>query len=350
MAEREDQLLSPVRLPGRERRPLRQFAWRLAAALGLVVFVAVITWMGRSGYRDANGSDGELSFLDCLYYSTVTLTTTGYGDIAPVSDGARLVTTIFVTLARGAFLVLVVSTTIEFVFSSTITAFRVRRWRQKVRDHIVILGFDTKGRAALDSLTAGGTPASSVVVVDPDPLRVDEALRLGCIGVTGDATREFVLQEAELPRARAVVVAVHGDDTAVLATLTARKLNRTATIAAAVSDNENAALVTESGATTVVSWGSAAGHLLGVGLQNPGAAHMMEDLLTLGAGLDVCESTAGPQDAGPLEDVRRPGESVLAVWRDGRLLRRGEPGVTVAPGDRLIGVRFAEAAGPATGA
>jgi hypothetical protein len=89
-----------VELPAVSRHPLRTIGERLALALGLVVLVALLAYIGRDGYIDPE--DGGVSLLDAFYYSTVTITTTGYGDIRPVSDDARLATTIVITPARGA--------------------------------------------------------------------------------------------------------------------------------------------------------------------------------------------------------------------------------------------------------
>ena len=57
---------------------------RVLFALSLITFVALLTYLGRDGYVDPE--DDSISLLDAFYYSTVTITTTGYGDIRPVSD------------------------------------------------------------------------------------------------------------------------------------------------------------------------------------------------------------------------------------------------------------------------
>ena len=84
-----------VEFPGREHGPLRHIAIRFAAAVGLVTFVALLTYVGRDGYVDPE--DDAVSLLDAFYYSTVSITTTGYGDIRPVTDATRLATTLLVT-------------------------------------------------------------------------------------------------------------------------------------------------------------------------------------------------------------------------------------------------------------
>lgn len=74
-------------------RPIRQVGKRMAMALFTLAVTAFIVWVDRDGYND--NSDGSVDLLDAFYYATVTLSTTGYGDITPVSDAARL-TNIFV--------------------------------------------------------------------------------------------------------------------------------------------------------------------------------------------------------------------------------------------------------------
>src|SRR5688572_19106175 len=102
-----------IEFPGRPSGPLRHILLRIAIALGLITFVAVLTYVGREGYVDPE--DDAISLLDAFYYSTVSITTTGYGDVRPVSDHARLLTTLLVTPARILFLILLVGTTLEIL-------------------------------------------------------------------------------------------------------------------------------------------------------------------------------------------------------------------------------------------
>ena len=96
-------------MPGQDRAGLARLSARIrgvrpgsvvrraAFALGLLVLTAVIVWVQGKGYRDSAHPDHPLSFLDSLYYSTVTLTTTGYGDIVPVTSATRLENTLLIT-------------------------------------------------------------------------------------------------------------------------------------------------------------------------------------------------------------------------------------------------------------
>jgi voltage-gated potassium channel len=214
---------------------------RIAIAALAVVFIALVTYVGRDGYRDADGT--QLTMLDAVYYATVTLTTTGYGDITPASPWARAVTAFIVTPVRVVFLVVLIGTTLALLTERFRATRAEHRWRSKVNDHTIVVGYGTTGRGAIESITATGTPPSSVVIIEISPATADEARARGLVTVVGDATRTAVLDDAEVGRARAIIVTTGGDDTATLVTLTARGLNPTVAIVAAVRETENAHLL-----------------------------------------------------------------------------------------------------------
>ncbi|MFF0745070.1 potassium channel family protein [Streptomyces sp. NPDC004111] len=319
----EEQLnAAPVKLPKQVvERPLRQVAKRLMMALVVLAVTVLIVWVDRDGYHD--NSDGGVDLLDAIYYSTVTLSTTGYGDIVPYSDGARLTNVLLVTPLRVLFLIILVGTTLEVLTERTREEFRLNRWRSQLRDHTVVIGFGTKGRSAMQTLFATGLKKEQIVVVDPSAKVIETANAEGLTGVVGDATRSDVLLRAELQRARQIVIATQRDDTAVLVTLTARQLNRGAKIVAAVREEENAPLLRQSGADAVITSASAAGRLLGLSVLSPSAGTVMEDLIQQGSGLDLIERPVIKSEVG--KNVRETEDLVVSVLRGHRLLGYDDP-------------------------
>ncbi|WP_376774023.1 potassium channel family protein [Allostreptomyces psammosilenae] len=308
-------------------------------AIGVLLFTTIIVWLDRDGYNDNAG--GSLTFVDALYYSTVTLSTTGYGDITPASEAARLVNIFIVTPARVLFLIILVGTTLEVLTERTREQFRLSRWRSSLREHTVIVGYGTKGRSAVQTLVSRGVPHEEIVVVDPDPRVIEGANSDGLVGVVGDATRSEVLRRAEVQRARQVVVTAHRDDTAVLVTLTARQLNKRATVVVAVREEENVPLLRQSGATTVVTSSSAAGRLLGLSMLSPHVGRVMEDLLSYGQGLDLMERPVVKAEVG--KAPRELPDLVVAVLRGHRLLNYDDAELgALQAADRLITVQRAE--------
>ncbi|MER6314499.1 potassium channel family protein [Streptomyces sp. NPDC001581] len=347
--EADERLVSRrIKLPKRiVEQPLRQVTKRLLMALFVLFLTVLIVWLDRAGYHD--NANEQVDFLDCVYYATVTLSTTGYGDIVPYSDSARLVNILLITPLRVLFLIILVGTTLEVLTERTREEWRLKRWRKNLRDHTVVVGFGTKGRSALQTLLATGLSKEQVVIVDPSAKVIDMANAEGLTGVVGDATRSEVLLRAELPKARQIVIATQRDDTAVLVTLTARQLNRGAKIVAAVREEENAPLLRQSGADAVITSASAAGRLLGLSVLSPSAGTVMEDLIHQGSGLDLIERPARKSEVG--KSVRDTEDLVVNVLRGHRLLAYDDPHASpIQLTDRLITIVRAAPSGtrPAT--
>ncbi|MCG7528427.1 potassium channel family protein [Streptomyces sp. OfavH-34-F] len=336
MARRADEQVVPTRvmLPRRVvDGPARQVAKRLMMALMVLAATVFIVWIDRAGYHDA--ADDSVDLLDAVYYATVTLSTTGYGDITPYSDGARLMNVVLVTPLRVLFLIILVGTTLEVLTERTREDFRLKRWRTNLRDHTVVVGFGTKGRSAIQTLRATGLSKEQIVIVDPASKVIEIANAEGFTGVVGDATRSDVLLRAELQKARQVIIATQRDDTAVLVALTARQLNRGAKIVAAVREEENAPLLRQSGADAVITSASAAGRLLGLSVLSPSAGTVMEDLIQQGSGLDLVERPVIKSEVG--KNVRETDDLVVSVLRGHRLLGYDDPAASpLQLTDRLI--------------
>ncbi|MGI5356337.1 potassium channel family protein [Streptomyces sp. CA-252508] len=333
-----------IRLPNPIiQRPLRQVGARLLMALAVLLLTVAIVYLDRGGYHD--NADESVDLLDAIYYATVTLSTTGYGDIVPHSDSARLVNVLLVTPLRVLFLIILVGTTLEVLTQRTREEWRLKRWRSTLRDHTVIIGFGTKGRSAIQTLCATGLKKDQIVIVDPSSKVIETANADGFTGVIGDATRSDVLLRAEVQRARQIVIATQRDDTAVLVTLTARQLNRGAKIVAAVREEENAPLLRQSGADAVITSASAAGRLLGLSVLSPSAGTVMEDLIQQGSGLDLVERPVIKAEVG--KNVRETDDLVISVLRGHRLLGYDDPSASpLQLTDRVITIVRARSVPP----
>ncbi|WP_204164404.1 potassium channel family protein [Nocardioides daejeonensis] len=330
--------LGEISLPDRKRSPWWELGRRLLFALGILVGTVLLVWLDRAGYRDNTDPTGEVDLIDSIYYTTVTLSTTGYGDITPFAERARLVNAFIITPARIAFLVLLIGTTLEVLATQGREMFRVARWRKNMNDHVVVIGYGTKGRSAVDTLARNGIERSSFVVVDPKPIAREEANADGLAVIAGDGTRREVLRRAGISRASQVIITTDHDANTMMATLTVRQQNADAYIVAAVREHDNVPLLRQSGADSVVTSSEAVGRLLGLSSLSPTLGSVMEDLMTYGAGLEVAERDLLLNEVGKAPQTLP--DQVIAVVRDEKVYRYFDPVVTLlARGDRLIVVR-----------
>ena len=336
-ADRSSQAL--VSLPARTRSPAGELARRGLAAVALLAITVTLVYADRGSYTD--NWDGKVSFIDAIYYSTVTITTTGYGDITPVTQGARILNAVLVTPLRIAFLVLLVGTTLEVLANEGRRIFRDTRWRQRMRNHVVVVGYGTKGRSAVDSLLVTNTNPAQIVVIDNRPGVVAEANLRGLAAIEGDSTRREVLRRAEIIKAREVIITLDRDDSAILVTLTVRQLNPSAHVVVAVREEDNASLVRQSGANAVITSSEAVGRLLGLSAVSPHLGTVIEDLLSSNEGLEVGERQVTSEEVGKSPDEVRS-ERVIAVVRNKTLRRFYDPTVAILQtGDQVVVVRQA---------
>ncbi len=327
---------------GRQFGPLAQLAARGGLALGLLLLVTMTVWLGRDGYVDETGA--RVTFLAALYYASVSVTTTGYGDITPVTDAARLATVLIVAPARILFLLLLLGTTIELLTQRWRDEYRRGRWRDDVDDHYVICGFGVKGRAAASALLADGVSLDEIAIIEPDPFIAGEASRDGYTVIVGDSTRRTTLREARTDRAKAIIVATDRDATAVLTTLTARELAPDASIVAAVREEENRHLLVQSGADAVVTSSETAGRLLGITSRHPESARVVEDLLDTAHGLILVEREVSPMEVGTSAAVTE-GQVPVAIMRSKKLVRIDAPDcLPLREGDVIVSLAGAAAA------
>jgi voltage-gated potassium channel len=332
------QLVGVLRIPEDHASPTRVITRRVAIALLVLLAATAVVYLDRNGYRDVRG--GRLTFLDCLYFSAVSLSTTGYGDITAYSETARLVNTVVFTPLRIAFLAVLVGTTLEVLSERSRQAWKIQRWRSKVRNHTIVIGYGTKGKTAVGAILGDEASQGEVVVVDMDPSALEHAATAGLVTVRGDATRSDVLRLAGAQHAASIVVATSRDDTAVLVTLTAREIAPKAKIVASIREAENQHLLQQSGADSVVVSSETAGRLLGLATSTPSVVEMIEDLLTPDAGLAIAEREVEQTEIGG--SPRHLRDIVLGVVRDGHLLRIGAPEVdAIEATDRLLYIRHA---------
>ncbi len=332
-----------IRLPLVRQGPLRALALRVVAAVVLVLLTVMVIYIDRDGYRDVN-EDG-LTLLDCFYYAVVSLSTTGYGDITPVTADARFVNIVFITPARVLFLIILVGTTLEVLTDQYRKSIRVTRWRRKLKDHIIVCGYGTKGRAAVSALLETGYDKSRIVVVESRDEALRQAAANGLVAIEGNATRSAVLLEADVKNAKSVIIATDSDEASVLISLTVRQLTAgQVRIIAAVREQENAALLKQSGAHHVIVSSSTAGRLLGLTTTTPPLIDVVEDLLTPGQGMALAMRSAERDEVG--RNPRELQTLVVALIRRGKVMPLGgQQSITIDTGDMLIYIRDEENSG-----
>jgi voltage-gated potassium channel len=321
----------------RRKSPLpvwAQIAWRVGLVLGLLVFAIAVHWFERDGLKD--GLDGHISFLDVVYFTMISITTTGYGDIVPVTDATRMFDALVVTPIRVFFVLIFLGTAYTFVLRRTWDNWRMENIQRNLHDHVIVAGFGTSGSEAVDELIARGMRAQDIVVVDLDEKALERAGSLGCATLNADATRDKTLEAAGIVRAKAMIISGGRDDTSILMTLTARHLAPGLKISVAVRNEDNELLARQAGATTVINPVSFAGLLLAGSTHGAHIADYLADLASSHGRVQLSERVVTDAECGkPLSALARG--LGLRVYRDGKPYGFWEAEAqSLVPGDCIV--------------
>ena len=321
-------------------------AWRVGLVFGLIALVLLIHWIGRDGLKD--NLDNQISFVDVLYFTTVTVTTVGYGDIVPVSPEARLFEALLVTPIRLFVWLIFLGTAYNLFFRNIFYRWRMARIQADLHNHIIVTGFGTSGGEAVRELLARGVDPREIVVVDPQEKPLVAAEDLGCNVMCGDSTRDKTLKDVAIDRARSMIVSAGRDDTSILITLTARHLAPRLPISIVVRNEDNELPARQAGATTVINPVSFAGLLLAGSTSGRHIADYMADLAASGGAVKLHERKALAEEVGrPLSAIGTGlgvriyrGERVIGFWEEGA--QRLEPGdliIEIVQGDGVAAAR-----------
>jgi len=228
-----------------------------AALSGTLVYGTAGTYALREQFNNAT------TLLDAFYFTVVTASTVGYGEITPIhpaGQSARLFTLSVIVVGTTSFALAIGSLlgpAIEARLSQALGTMTDADL-ELLDDHVVVLGYGDLTEPLLEELAA----AVEFVVITPDS---DTAARLrsrDVHAVTGDPSDEEPQHRAGIEHARAVVVATNDDAQDALAILTARQLNPDVRIVAAATDRENTEKLRRAGADAVISPAVIGGHLL----------------------------------------------------------------------------------------
>ncbi|MFC1897076.1 potassium channel family protein [Chloroflexota bacterium] len=222
--------------------PKRRLLWGICA-------LVIIIFAGATGYVIIEG----WSFIDALFMTVITITTVGYEEVHPLSDGGR-VFSIFLIVGGVGGALYVLSSTVQFIIEGqlgiTLGRRRMERSIAKLKEHFILCGYGRVGQEIANIFTEERVP---FVIIDKDTESIATAEKDGRLYMLADATSDEALKEAGIERARGLVAAVGSDADNVYITLSARGLHPNLLIEARASSSEAEAKLKKAGANRIVS-------------------------------------------------------------------------------------------------
>lgn len=314
--------------------------WRFLLAFTLVGIALAVHWFDRDGLRQSSGD--PITFPDVLYFTMITITTVGYGDIVPVTQQARLFDTFLVTPIRLFVWLIFLGTAYDFLLKGVWERWRMKRIQNQLHGHVVVAGYGTSGTEAVEELIRRGAEPASIVVIEEDAAALRAAEARGVNVMEGNATRNAALDAARLCTASSLIVSAGRDDTSILIVLTARRLSPTIPISVVVRSEDNEAIAHQAGADTVINPASFAGLLLAGSTHGTHIADYVADLAATGGRVVLRERAITADEVGrPLSTLATGlghriyrGDSVYGFWEpEAARLEAGDTIIEVVPRD-----------------
>jgi voltage-gated potassium channel len=263
----------------------------LAAIVGAQVYGTVGTWVLRDEFLRVETP------TDAFYYTLVTASTVGYGDVTPTSEGATLFAMSVLLLGTASFAVALGTLLTPAIEARLANALGTMSDSQLdlLDDHFVVVGVGDLTGPILEELGEGN---AQFVVISRDPENSQRLRERGYEVITADPSEDEPLRRAGIERARALVAATNDDAQDAMVILTARELNPDLRIVAAATDRENVKKLRRAGADTVLSPSVIGGHLLvQSAFGQAGMEDVAERILTVDDDEDVARVTEATAEA-----------------------------------------------------
>ena len=307
-----------------------------------VLAVAVATALGTLGFHQIEG----WSIVDSLYAATQTVTTVGYGDLAPVTLNGRIFATIFMFVGVGVVLYSLTATVQSIVQSELLATFGQRRQLRKMsklRDHFIICG-----RARRSHLVKHCSGEQSFIVIERVP-KSDGVNRSRCNCPCSRRRLRRNSQRSRGGHARGLAACLPDDADNVYVVLTARDLNSKIHIVARAAEEQAESKLIRAGANRVVAPTIIGGHRMAVALTKPAVGDFIDSITanTLGLALEQLEVSPSSLLVGQKlsgTNIRSELDIVIVSIRrsDGQTLFNPSGEASIEAGDMLIAIGSAE--------
>ena len=299
--------------------------------------VAIVA-IGVIGYTVIEG----WPFLDSLYMTVITITTVGYTEVHPMSSNGKIFS-IFLIVGGVGGAVYVISGVVQYIVEGNIRATWGRRRMKtriaQLRRHFILCGYGRVGEEIARTFKVEGVP---FVVIDNSPECITRLEQTDYLYLQGDATRDEMLKEAGIERARTLVSAVGNDIDNTYITLSARGLCPNLFIEARASTKEVEAKLQKAGANRIVFPQSIGGRRMAMLALRPAVVDFI-DTVAYSQGremqLENVVITGNSRLIGLTTEAARSefGVTPLAIRRkSGSLLLNPSDEETIEDGDQLI--------------
>lgn len=268
-------------------------AWLKGGTGKLVAAIAVMLGFASTGFYFLEARPAGKDFFEALWWSVVTLTTVGYGDIVPATTAGKVLG--LMVMAGGIGMVSTLSGNLASLLVERKAKKRKGLLEVKQSGHVVILGWNSSAPGLVRGLRENGVieRAGLVIVTDLPQERRDEIAFQLDLGerldfVAGHISHENVLHKARPGHASLVYILRQdalgpheSDQQSIYAALTVRGLSPKVPIYAEAAMPENRVHLLRAGVSELIDRGEISSGVMALLGSAPPAWSLLQALLGL---------------------------------------------------------------------
>ena len=255
----------------------RLFRSKIYVAIGLLAFTLTF---GILGYRIV----ASYSWIDAVYMTVITLSTVGFGEVAPLTPEAKIFT-IFLILSSVIIVGYAISVITEYILSQnnyeTLKNKRVQKKIEILSGHIIVCGFGRNGRQAVEKLKAYKRP---YVIIEHSREIIERYQNEETLFVEGNANEDETLMAASIEQAHTLITALPDDADNLFVVLSARQLNQKLKIISRAEAETSQKKLKLAGANNVIMPNRRGGDHMASLVVHPDLIEFLDNLAVVGDG------------------------------------------------------------------
>lgn len=249
------------------RTILASLLFSVSGIMAVLAYGAIGSYLLRTGFKPP-----IQDWTSATYYTIVTLSTVGYGDIVPVSPEARWFAISLLVIGLGVFASAIASALGPKISGELNRLFNPREHKMELKNHIILVGQGIIARNTAEELKQRGVPFLQIVSAKAETETSGNILE-------GDGTDDDILRKACIQNARMVIAAREDDGENAFIALGAKDINPDVRVLAVASSPLSMRRLKLARADLVFSPAAVGGRLLADLVEGGQIAPQFQDLL-----------------------------------------------------------------------
>jgi voltage-gated potassium channel len=205
------------------RTILASLLFSVSGILAVLAYGTIGTYLLRTGFKPA-----IQDWTTAFYYTVVTLSTVGYGDIVPVSPEARWFAISLLVIGLGVFASAIASALGPKISGELTRLFNPKQRTMELKNHVILVGEGIIARNTAEELKQRGVTFVQIVAKAGTETPDHQIIK-------GDTANDAVLQQAGIQQSRMVIAACEDDGENAFIALAAKDLNTNVRVLAVAS-------------------------------------------------------------------------------------------------------------------